>query len=197
MIRFIRRSLLAQLLGMYLGFVVALLGTGLMLRELVLRQLIADAEANNLALARSVAHEIGGRLLADRATMLRLMSADNPSPAELAKQAKTSPEAITQLKTVLRDYLTASRNANGQFEEMICMNIPRQSLSAPIEAIRDEHAQRGESVSLQILNENDQLIASSIPGEISLERYPGAVSIQIPSDLPRVCAGARRRDRHL
>lgn len=255
MTRFFRRSLLAQLLGMYLGFVVALLGTGLMLRELVLRQLIADAEMNNLALARSVAHEIGDRLLADRATMLRLMSADNPSPAALAKQAKTSPEAITQLKTVLRDYLTASRDAdmlywldeagvmrvsvpefpltigadlsrqpgfakaqisralaqdfgldrttlnpvivlahplydaNGQFEGMIGMNIPRQSLSAPIEAIRDEHAQRGESVSLHILNENGQLIASSIPGEISLERYPGALRALACGECTAIGAG--------
>ncbi|HQV69708.1 MAG: ATP-binding protein [Anaerolineae bacterium] len=241
MARLFRRSLLVQLLGMYLGFVVALLGTGLMLRELVQRQLVADAEATNLALARSVAHEIGDRLLADRATMLRLMSADNPSPAALVKQAKTSPEAITQLETLLRDYLTASRDADmlywldeagvmrvsvpefpltigtdlsrqpgfvtaqtsrnlaqefgldrttlypvivlaqplydasGTFLGVLGMNIPRQSLNAPIEAIRDEHAQRGEAVSLHILNEQGQLIATSIPGEISLERYPGAL----------------------
>ena len=54
MLNSLRRSLLAQLLGLYLAFVGLALGAGVLVSALVQRQLWADAQANNLALARSI-----------------------------------------------------------------------------------------------------------------------------------------------
>lgn len=62
MLRSLRKSLLAQLLGGYLLFVALVFGGGLALSFVVQRQLLAGSRAADLALATTVALETAGRL---------------------------------------------------------------------------------------------------------------------------------------
>lgn len=242
MLTFLRRSLLAQLLGTYLCFVAIALGAGLIVSGIAQRQLWVDAEANNLALARSIAHEIGERSQAARTALLRLVNLDDENLGDLAAKAMTSPAVAAQLQARLRDYKNASRDvdliywldenaimrvsvpeypltigadfsqqpafrssraanglftangldrttlsaviviahplrdSSGAFRGLVAMNIPRETLSAPLAAIAEEYARRGVKLSVHIVEDGGDLIATSVLGEIALDRYPGALA---------------------
>ncbi len=242
MLTFLRRSLLAQLLGTYLCFVAIALGAGLIVSGIAQRQLWVDAEANNLALARSIAHEIGERSQAARTALLRLVNLDDQNLGDLAAKAMTSPAVAGQLQARLRDYKNASRDvdliywldenaimrvsvpeypltigadfsqqpafrssraanglftangldrttlsaviviahplrdSSGAFRGLVAMNIPRETLSAPLAAIAEEYARRGVKLSVHIVEDGGDLVATSVVGEIALDRYPGALA---------------------
>lgn len=72
MLRTLRQSLLAQLLGGYLLFVAVVFGGGLALSVVVERQLVAGSRAADLALATTVALETAGRLDQARAAVAAL-----------------------------------------------------------------------------------------------------------------------------
>ena len=242
MLNSLRRSLLAQLLGMYLAFVGLALGAGVLVSALVQRQLWADAEANNFALARSIAHEIGERMQSARTAMTRLATSDGLVLGDIAARARSSPAATAQLQALLRDYKNASRDVDliywldetgamrvsvpeypltigadfstqpvfrnartapglfttngldrttldaviavahplrdsgGIFRGVVAMTVPRPVLNAPLEAISEDHKQRGEALSIHVVEDGGDLVATSVLGEIAIDRYPGAVA---------------------
>ncbi|HEX9070176.1 MAG TPA: hypothetical protein VF807_15510, partial [Ktedonobacterales bacterium] len=55
--RIMRRSLLVQLVSVYLLFVIAVLGTGVAVNAVIERQLRHDVEASDQALAQEIALE--------------------------------------------------------------------------------------------------------------------------------------------
>jgi signal transduction histidine kinase len=242
MLNSLRRSLLAQLLGLYLAFVGLALGAGVLVSALVQRQLWADAQANNLALARSIGHEIGDRMLSARTAMTRLVTSDGDLLGDIAARAGNNPAATAQLQALLRDYKNASRDvdliywldergtmrvsvpeypltigadfsnqavfrdarsakglytvngldrttldaviaiahplrdANGVFRGAVVMTVPRAVLGAPLEAISEDHRQRGEALSIHVVEAEGDLVATSVLGEVTIERYPGALA---------------------
>lgn len=113
MFAWFRRSLLAQLLGIYLLFVALVLGCGVAIRVLVQRQLWQDTQNNNLALAQAVAREASQRIIAARTTIIRLVTSEGPSITDLASRAKQgNADAINQMRALLRDFKNANRDAS-------------------------------------------------------------------------------------
>lgn len=88
MLHFVRRSLLVQLLSVYLLFVIVVLSGGMAVNALVEQQLRNDAQASDQALAQEIALQ----------TNLRIVGAENALVAlgNLVRQADT-PAAMTSL----------------------------------------------------------------------------------------------------
>ena len=59
MFHFVRRSLLVQLLGVYLLFVAAVLGTDLEVNSVAQQQVTAEVQTTDLALAQEIALDTG------------------------------------------------------------------------------------------------------------------------------------------
>ena len=72
MLRSMRQSLLTRLLGTYLVFVGLVLGTGLAVNVLMQRQLRADVQSSDLALAQAIALDVDGSLRSARESLTEL-----------------------------------------------------------------------------------------------------------------------------
>lgn len=76
MLHFVRRSLLVQLLGVYLLFVAVVLGAYLEVNSVARRQATTDAQTADLALAQEVALDTAGKLTSVRAALIGLSGLD-------------------------------------------------------------------------------------------------------------------------
>ncbi len=91
MVRFVRRSLLGQLLGVYLVFVAVVLLAGLTVRT-ILQRLDSDVRSADRALARAIALETDTKLRNARSSLtdlakLELLRTNNPAAMEAAFRA--------------------------------------------------------------------------------------------------------------
>src|SRR5205814_10542429 len=93
MLHFMRRSLLVQLLSVYLLFVVVVLIGGMIVNAMVEQKLLYDAQASDQALAQEIAVETSLRLSDSQSALARL--------GNLAGQAKT-PAAMVSLFQVFQ-----------------------------------------------------------------------------------------------
>src|SRR5688572_28199675 len=84
MVRPNRQSLLVRLLGVYLLFVAAVLGTGLGVDILMQRPLLSDVQAADLALARSIALEVDASLRSASQSLNELSALDEIQSGDIA-----------------------------------------------------------------------------------------------------------------
>jgi hypothetical protein len=97
--RFMQRSLLRQLLGVYLVFVTVVLGTGLAINGGVQDRLRAEVQASDLALAQAIALETGDALRDARDSLRDL----GDLPAVRTADLPTMAAAFAAFKVARRD----------------------------------------------------------------------------------------------
>src|SRR5579884_2242214 len=126
MTRWMRRSLLAQMVGVYLAFVLVVLGAGLAVNALVEQQLRAQVEASDQALAQEIALQTGSTLVkADT-------SLDNLST--IVARLGDNADAIA---AAFRDF----RAANGDVDRVywldsigtLLLTVPEEATPSPVE----------------------------------------------------------------
>ena len=83
MVRLPRHSLLTRLLGTYLLFVVIVLTTAFVVRQIMEQQLLRDVQAADLALAQSIALDVDAKLASARASIADLSALDEVRGGDL------------------------------------------------------------------------------------------------------------------